>query len=458
MTTNIRTQTAEDFQLLEVIITSNRLNSSYNITPVTTEINIFENINEYYLTGSLMFVDDNNIFSLVDFKGTERVRITFKIPDPAAPNITKNFVVNSVLKTQKTNDYVNVILLSLIEDHGYYGELKVFSKVFDGKGESIINTIVKEQLHKNVYSPSSSIRRDNIVTYKESFQSKFRYIVPYITPFQAIGNVLEKISTQTGAPYYLYSSLNTDSLILADLETMLSRTPLNISSPFVYSQNQSNQPDDPSNIFQIYSIGDTNQEDTLLIGQMGALGAVYSNTNVSTGEIGSTSYTVDDLYNTLKYQNIIPSTDDNLIDGLFTPDRTTRDPATITELTSRRFHQVSGETFPYDQSVKNWTEEANFGSYKLRMFKHSLRQLLLKNAYELLLPGIQFLTGDIRYSVGNQISIRVFENNYIKETPTREEDPKRSGNFLITSKRHIFKVNPSTHTVVVGCSRISKKV
>jgi hypothetical protein len=462
MTTNIRTQSAEDFQLLEVVITSNRFEgrgaNSFNITPVTTEINIFENINEFYLTGNLMFVDDNNIFSLVDFKGTERVRITFKIPDPAAPNITKNFVVNSVVKTQKTNDYVNVILLSLIEDHGYYGELKVFSKVYDGKGENIINTIVREQLHKNVYSQTSSIRRDNITTFRESFQSKFRYIVPYITPFHAIKNILDKISTQNGAPYYLYSSLNTNDLILADLETMITRLPLNISTPFTFSQNQSNQPDLPQNIYQIYSIGDTNQEDTLLIGQMGALGASYANTNVSTGEISSTQYTVDDLYNTLKYQSVIARTDNNLIDELFVPDRTTRDPSTITEMMSRRFHQVSGETYPYDTSVKNWTEEANFGSYKLRMFKHSIRQLLLKNAYELLLPGIQFLTGDIRYSVGNQISIRVFENNFSKNTPSREEDPKRSGDFLVTSKRHIFKINPSTHTVVVGCTRLSKKV
>lgn len=451
MTTNITTQTAEDFQLLEVTITSNRLDpTTYNITPVTTEINIFESIDEFYLTGSIMFVDDNDIFSTVDFKGTERVKLRFKIPDPQAPEIVKHFVVSGVTKTQKTNDFANVILLSIIEDHGYYGELKVFSKVYDGKGETIISSILNDQLYKTLYN------RSDYETFRESYQSKFRYLVPYITPFQAIQNVLDKMTTRNGLPYYLYSSLNTDNLILSDLETMITRDPINLNRPFTYSQNQSNEPDNPSNIYQIYSIGDTNQEDTLLIGQLGALGAIYSNTDVSTGSTSETKYNViNDLYTTLKYDNIIRSTDDVLIDELFTPERRLNDTSAIPDLVSRRFHQVSGQTFPYDPAIKNWTEETKFESYKLRLFKHSVKQLMLKNAYQLLLPGIQFLTGNIQVSVGNQIDITILKNSSDPRTGVLT-DPKRSGKFLITTKRHIFKTTPSVHTVVVGCTRISK--
>lgn len=459
MTSNIRTQSAEDYQLLEVIITSNRFEFSttqqFNITPVTTEINIYENINEAYLTGTLMFVDDNNIFSTVNFQGTERVKISLKIPDPSAPVITKNFVVSNVSKTEKTNDYVNVILLSLIEDHGYYGELKVFSKVYDGKGEEIISNIISDQLYKTVYSPALNTRGGNFKTFKESYQSQFRYIVPYVTPFQAIRAILGKISTNTGMPYYLYSSLNIDQLILADLETMITRTSLNIRTPFTFSQTLSNQSDGPLNIYQIYSIGDTNHEDTLLIGQMGALGSMYTNTNVATGFTESARYNVEDFYEVLRTASVVPSSADNLIDETFVPDRSQRDPSTITQLMSRRFHQVSGQTYPLETQLKNWTEEANFSSYALRAYKHSAQQILAKNAYELMLPGIQFLTKDIRYGVGNQISISVFENKI--GNFTARADPKRSGDFLITSKRHIFKTNPSTHTVVMGCSRLSKK-
>jgi hypothetical protein len=451
MTTNITTQTAEDFQLLEVSITSNRLDpTTYNITPVTTEINIFESIDEFYLTGSIMFVDDNDIFSTVDFKGTERVKLRFKIPDPQAPEIVKHFVVSGVTKTQKTNDFANVILLSIIEDHGYYGELKVFSKVYDGKGETIISSILNDQLYKTLF------RRSDYETFRESYQSKFRYLVPYITPFQAIQNILDKMTTKNGLPYYLYSSLNTDNLILSDLETMIARDPINLNRPFTYSQNQSNEPDNPSNIYQIYSIGDTNQEDTLLIGQLGALGAIYSNTDVSTGSTSETKYNViNDLYTTLKYDNIIRSTDDVLIDELFVPERRQNDTSAIPDLVSRRFHQVSGQTFPYDPTIKNWTEETKFESYKLRLFKHSVKQLMLKNAYQLLLPGVQFLTGNVQVSVGNQIDITILKNTGDPRTGVLA-DPKRSGKFLITTKRHIFKTTPSVHTVVVGCTRISK--
>ena len=82
--------------------------------------------------------------------------------------------------------------------------------------------------------------------------------------------------------------------------------------------------------------------------------------------------------------------------------------------------------------------------------------LLMKNNMELLLPGLKFLTGDVRTSVGNQISIMIIKND-LSDDVYDKVDNKRSGDFIINTKRHIFNVVEQSHTVSLSCSRISNR-
>ena len=217
-------QSAEDFSIDRIRITSERFREFIDIKQVTIEVNIFENINMPYLTGSILILDDNGLFTAADFQGTERLEIDLSLPVNGAQTISKTFIMNRLEKINKSNDNTSMLLFNLIEDIGFYNNVQNFSKSYDGKGEEIIAKILNDKLGKSLFN--------KFKTYKASYQSSFRLLVPYLNPFQAIGMVLDKMTTENGSPYFLYSTINSDNLVLADLDTIMTRNSFNASEPF----------------------------------------------------------------------------------------------------------------------------------------------------------------------------------------------------------------------------------
>ena len=445
-------QSAEDFSLDKIHITSERFREFIDIKKVTIEVNIFENIRMPYLTGSILILDDNGLFTAADFQGTERLEIDVSLPIDGAQTMSKTFIMSRLEKINKSNDNTSMLLFNLIEDIGFYNDVQSFSKTYDGKGEQIISKILNDKLGKKLYNKFS--------TYKSSYQSAFRLLVPYLTPFQATKMALDKMTTENGSPYFLYSTLNSNDLILADLDTIMLRQSFNALEPFQYDQTVANDPKN-SILLQarsIYNIETNNQEDTLLLSQLGALGSNFSTTDMTTGEEINYNHNINSVYQQLLGASVIKTNQDNvLLDNSFIADPAAVNTFKLGDYNSVNFNQVGGgRTYPYNDNVSNWTFENDQSAYKLKMFKFAIEQLLLKNTMDLMLPGLKFLTGDITTSVGNQIDVVVYKNEMVDEATDRS-DYKRSGSFIINSKRHIFNVIDQKHTVSLSCSRISNR-
>ena len=445
-------QSAEDFSLDKIHITSERFREFIDIKKVTIEVNIFENIRMPYLTGSILILDDNGLFTAADFQGTERLEIDVSLPIDGAQTMSKTFIMSRLEKINKSNDNTSMLLFNLIEDIGFYNDVQSFSKTYDGKGEQIISKILNDKLGKKLYNKFS--------TYKSSYQSAFRLLVPYLTPFQATKMALDKMTTENGSPYFLYSTLNSNDLILADLDTIMLRSSFNALEPFQYDQTVANDPKN-SILLQarsIYNIETNNQEDTLLLSQLGALGSNFSTTDMTTGEEINYNHNVNSVYQQLLGASVIKTNQDNvLLDNSFIADPAAVNTFKLGDYNSVNFNQVGGgRTYPYNDNISNWTFENDQSAYKLKMFKFAIEQLLLKNTMDLMLPGLKFLTGDITTSVGNQIDVVVYKNEMVDEATDRS-DYKRSGSFIINSKRHIFNVIDQKHTVSLSCSRISNR-
>jgi hypothetical protein len=444
-------QSAEDFSVESIRITSERFREALEIKKVTIELNIFENIRMPYLTGSILILDDNGLYTAADFQGTERLQVDLSLPADGAVTISKTFIMNRIEKVQKSNDQTAMLLFNLIEDCGFYNNVQSFSKSYDGKGEQIISKILTDKLGKSLYS--------KIKTYRPSYQSAFRIIVPYLKPFQAVKMALDKMTTENGSPYFLYSSLNTNDLILADLDTIMTRTAFNATEAFRFDQNASNDAEDIiKQSTAIYNVSAPNQEDTMLLSELGALGANFTTTDMTTGEEITYNHNVNSVYKQLLDAAVISSSQDNvLLDNAFIADPNGVNTQSLGDYNSVNFSQVGGgRTYPYQSEIQNWTYEDDPSAYKLKMFKHAIEQLLMKNNMELLLPGLKFLTGDVRTSVGNQISIMIIKND-LSDDVYDKVDNKRSGDFIINTKRHIFNVVEQSHTVSLSCSRISNR-
>lgn len=445
-------QSAEDFNLKRVVINSDRFNTEIDITNITVEINIYENLYSMYLTGSIMIVDDNGLFSFADFQGTERLTVEIGSPDPTDATLSKTFIMNKIDRTTQTNDHTKVLAITLIEDVLFYNNVQSVSKSYEGSGEKIIENVLSDKLNKQLYK----VRQ----TFKNSFQAPFRILAPYVTPFEIAKMALSKMTTDNGSPYFLYSTLYNDNLFLADLDTINQSDPIT-KQPFVYSQSVANDfnNDVVKNALSIYSIKGVNQEDTMMLAELGAINSLYSITDMSNGQSLSTQFSVGEMYDNLQSNGVVSRNQSvPLFDGTFKPDTTGIDNRGLSDFVSKRFHQVAGgNTYPYQQQINNWTAEDDPYSYRLRLTSYVQKTLLMKNRLELHLPGLLFLANNSIASVGRTIDLLTFKSEVDNQPTNNRRDHKRSGKFVIVSKRHVFNTVDFKHTVSIACSRISNE-
>lgn len=447
-------QSAEDFQLRNVKIYSDRFpNKFIDITQLVAEINIFEQLNTLYLTGNITFLDDQNVFNIIDIQGTEIVEIELKLPDKEVSTISKRFVILNTQKTIKMNDHSTIINLSLREARGYYNDLLKFSKAYDGSGESIIQKIIEDKLKSNIYN--FDWKTSGPIQFNRSYQKLFRYIVPYITPMDAIKKVLSKMTTKYGLPYFCSAALLTDDFLLTDLESILASDSFN-STPFTYSQDLTQAPNIGAQAFSIQKIKSNTSEDTLLAAQLGSIGLSYSITELKTGKSTDTHLSMRDIFDRYLELGILNRTDQYFIDNLFQPKKLIEGSITdsfadsLTDYDSRRFYQISANT--YEEDVFNFTEETDIADYFLRAVSAALKRHLLNNTHTITLPGLLFLNPNaVNTSVGYKINLKTFKTN-------RSDGPdmKRSGDFIILAKRHIFNCSSFKHKVILDVGRISK--
>lgn len=448
--------TTEDFDVKEIFIDTDRFIDPVTITNLVTEVNIFESIYSPYLTGNMTFIDTNNLINDAGFTGTERVTFEFASALDDSRPIRKTFIISSIDSIVQGDDNNRTIFCSLVEDVFMLNESKVVSKMYDGKGERIIEKILQDNLNKNLYKGA--------LTYKESYQGLFRILSPYMKPFDLIKMALYKMTTENGSPYFLYSTIYSNDLVLSDLDTMLSPSSSSpvISDTFRYSQTQTNNINDNfrAAAASIYDVQLVNQENTIKLLNGGAIGSQYDITDIY-GNSFSKYYSARDLYAKLRVAGVIAGgSDKKVYDEIFNPDTSGKSNERLDQRISKRFNEIAGPTHPFDDGVDNWTWESDPESYKLRMNKTAMMHLLNKNQYQILVPGFYFLLNNSNKftSVGNRITMEFFINEKIDEISelTRARNSKMSGQFLITNKRHIFNMaDLNKHTVSLVVSRIA---
>lgn len=452
-------QSAEDFRLNSVILTSERLNRELNITNLVSEINIFESIQSLYLTGSITILDDQDAFNLIDLQGTERLEISVSQPsDDTDDPVIKNFVIVNIEKAVKTNDHSTIYSLYIIEDIGYLNNVKKISKAFDGIPESMIQKILERQISKNVFGYNVSTKTSE--TFQSSAQKLKRYIAPYVTPFTAIEDILERTTTRQGLPFFVHSTFTFDDIFIRDLETIIKTDAFNKDRPFIYSQSQTNNGADDTlaHAFSIAEMTSDMTDDTLFLAQVGAVGSLINTLSASYGEESSTPFNAYEFFDDLKSKNVIPQRYKFLIDREFIPDRSQNDNLKLQEHTSRIFRQISANVTT-ENEVNNLYAETNLIENELPVYAYIIREYLLKNMVTITVPGMHFLFKDPRRTVGNQIEIMTFKSDIPNASTELSDfqDKRRSGNFIILNKRHIFNCVDFKHNCVLQCGRIHQE-
>ena len=254
--------------------------------------------------------------------------------------------------------------------------------------------------------------------------------------------------------FFFYSSIIDNKFYLTDLETILKTESFNVNRPFVYDQSNTVRDDLESQIVNIAAIKSTLSENTHEIAQNGAIGSNYESVNATTGQnFGPYHIDMQEHFELLKDLQILPKEQNFVaIDKEFVADPAGIDRSPITSYNSKIITKII--TQPYKDAY-GFNQEAFPGQERLSALRQSIFNHLLKNMYTINMPGLLFTVKNIKSCVGHQVAMDIKRNDTDFGAVTIDE--KRSGHFVILSKRHNFNIPSETHNISLGLSKLANR-
>ena len=134
-------QSAGDYNIVSFLIHSHRSDEPIEIGRHVDEIEIFENIELPYLTGTFSMKDDLNIYDGIDFNGTEMVEISFESVHNFGVIITKRFTVSEIVSSAKATENIEAFEIKMIETNAFNNTMMQINKAYTGTPDQIIKKI-----------------------------------------------------------------------------------------------------------------------------------------------------------------------------------------------------------------------------------------------------------------------------------------------------------------------------
>ena len=438
---------ASDYHIQKFEIFSSKQIDVIDIAAHVAEIEIYENIELPYLTGTFNMKDDLAMYDGLGFNGTEIIKITFESPENTANYIEKHFTIFEVSQAVKTTDNTEILEIKIIEINGFNDAAMEINQAYRGTPHQIIKKILKDNLNMDMEDA------DMPTIGYEPYQKTMKIIIPNKTPFEACQMVLNKMTTTLGLPFYLYATLNTKNLQLKSLEEMLRTPVINPTSPYRYSQayNQSAESlKADENIFNVSYYSARNKENTVRMMRSGSTAGHHSITDLTTGQIIDYNFNIEDVIADLASVQLIEKDQVPVHHSRYEFPQGKN----INEYNTRNIHNCIA-TSTYNGS-NNIHEKTNVADFRLAACRHAIKNMIEKSSMNIRVPGILFLLG-ANGSLGRQINFVYPANNTLIEgasnvTADEVEDKKRSGRFIIYTARHHF--NDQQHNVDMSCVKL----
>jgi hypothetical protein len=420
----------------------------YDVKANVIDLNIYESLENPYLTATISLIDDKGLFEIINFDGTERIKIEIAgMGKNVDPVFERTFIMVGLDRQIKAKDNASVFLFSLIDEHAYISEVQRLRSSYRGTLSDIIAKISAQELDKDI-DVSYTLDADEKII--DSVQTEMRVIVPNLNPIDAMTWLLSRATTKTGSPFYLWATIHDDNLRLGNLDVMLKQQAFNHKLPYTYNSaniSVAETQDDFAQGFTIKTIEERGTSDTLALAQAGSISADYCVTNLNTGQIFMKKYDIDTLLTNLSNEGTIDKRFQNVFDDKFK----LKDKP-INEYRSSIIHNVvsSGTYGEY----KSYHDEYDKPLHLKKLEGTAVKNLLFKNMRTVVVPGTAFLVG--KAAVGDIVNLNIRNDN--TENATNEDntlDQNKSGHYLIHDLRHTFR--ETSHEVAMSVSKLERK-
>ncbi len=429
-----------EIKITEAVISSDRTPVSVDIKNLISDFEIYENIVNPYLTANIIFVDQENIVQDMDLQGGEKLTFSFYHVEEMnkGVEIKKEFVIDSIKEISKAGERDEVVRIHCTEFIGLISSLQNVNRVYTGAPSEIIAKIMSEFLDRDLIQIGNDSLKD------------MKVIIPNMHPIEACQWLIKRTLTQEGFPFFLFSTIGVDNLILKDLGTMLSQQPINKKIPYFYAPSLVTT----KSIQSYYAIQDYEYSDTEnLIGLIreGLVGAKYNFYSTLTALEDPIKFNVDrNVFKRLAQQNSIGA---NNTRYNYAPGYRFNDIA-FQEYESKNISSInsSGAYTTKDSVFKSYHEESTKGSNIKKVIQKSLRGFLGKTPLRMTVRGRDFVTADNNYSIGKTIRINFLDTNPLVDTNAAKLDEKKSGDYIIVEARHNYRIEKFDTTLL--CAKI----
>ncbi len=439
---------------------------------------VYESVFNPFLTAELSIMEDQGIIN--SFKGTEKIVVTFKSAiSENMPVTVKSFRVDSISNNipVKGNPNLSLMKLHLLEDTAYFDKLNKINQGYQGFGENIIRKIARGQLNKEVIvnesstissarSPIKSSDSSPYYYWKPSYQGDIRYIAPWQTPLEIIQTVLNRMTTTNGFPYFCYSTLNQNKLVMTDLESILERKSFNSENPFVYSR-AAVQYEDADLPYIISGVYEAETNHAHLLARLGAYGSRLETINANSSKPSTRFVNMESIMNDRDQLGLFKPVGNkqkmNIFDNLtriYGEEGFPKGGRTISQYNSAVKFIITGDTIDRspsskDKSVLGFAGQIEEEDHILKVIKSSMLRYLLMNYITIQVPGLLFSTPSLATTVGNVIDIKIL-NSDLAAAEKGLTDPERSGSFMILRTKHIFNVLDGLHNVQMDVAKVGE--
>tara|TARA_B100000085_G_scaffold285654_1_gene322843 strand:- start:4198 stop:5550 length:1353 start_codon:yes stop_codon:yes gene_type:complete len=429
-----------EIKITEAVISSDRTPLSVDIKNLISDFEIYENIVNPYLTANIIFVDQENIVQDLDLQGGEKLTFSFYHVEEMNKGleIKKEFVIDSIKEISKAGERDEVVRIHCTEFIGLISSLQNVNRVYTGAPSEIIAKIMSEFLNKDLIQIGNDSLKD------------MKVIIPNMHPIEACQWLMKRTLTKEGFPFFLFSTMGVDNLILKDLGTMLNQQPINKKIPYFYAPSLAAT----KSIQSYYTIQDYEYSDTEnLIGLIreGLVGAKYNFYSTLTALEDPIKFNVDrNVFKRLAQQNSIGA---NNTRYNYAPGYRFNDIA-FQEYESKNISSInsSGAYTTKDSVFKSYHEESTKGSNVKKVIEKALRGFLGKTPLRMTVRGRDFVTADNNYSIGKTIRINFLDTNPLIDANAAKLDEKKSGDYIIIEARHNYRIEKFDTTLL--CAKI----
>ena len=434
-------ESRSDYQLLSAVLSNSDRNTDItaDIKRLISSFQIFEHIEKSYLTAEVVFADTENLLQDMDFQGGEKLTLEICQSEERDEGFTikKEFLVNKIENVTRADEATDAVMLHCVEYHVFKSSLQNISRSYTGSASKIISKIMSEYVERDVLSLGTETVND------------LKVIIPNLNPLEACDWLKKRAVSEAGMPYYLYSVLGVDNLIMRDLGSMLEDPVINKTVPFIYAPSINSSQIGKQKYYNILDFKISDNEDLRSIVSEGLVGGEYYFYNTMTAVPYRVKFDVEEVFQDLARNNLLGGENERFV---YAPDYKLKDQK-ISKYNSRSITQIS-QSGAYENGIRNFKsyQEDNSGSnHKRKIISASLKSFLSKAPIQITVKGREFLTADENYTIGKVIRILFIDN--VSSSTNQEKisfDSKKSGDYVICAARHVFDDENYNTTLLCG--------